>query len=142
MGEGEAVGNGEGGGCQRWDEKTRSGRKAGAVGTLGGTWRGRAPTRSCLLWTAEATCWELECVLAPAAGTELSDQGRPGQGGCLSLFLKAQHAMNGLHFPRLCPLSGRRLRSAPRSREGHQGRSGPLGLSLVPGVVWPGGQGW
>lgn len=35
MGEGETIGNREGGGCQRRDEKNRSGRKAGAMGYTG-----------------------------------------------------------------------------------------------------------
>lgn len=32
MGEGEAIGSRGQGGCQRWDERTRSGRKAEAMG--------------------------------------------------------------------------------------------------------------
>lgn len=83
--------------------------------------------------------WEV--VLATGRSDRASDQGRPSPGWLPSLFLKAQCAMDGLHFPRPCSLSGRRLRSAPMVLGRASGAGGSLGLSLVPVVVWPDGQG-
>lgn len=56
------MGNREQGWCQRWEQKNRSGRKASCGGASGET--GEPLTYSCLLWTVEAACCELECFLA------------------------------------------------------------------------------
>lgn len=49
---------------------------------------GEPLTCSCLLWTVEAACCELECVLARGSVTEPSDQGRRSQGWAPFVVLK------------------------------------------------------
>lgn len=112
------MGKREQGRCQ----KNWSGRKAGATG-LHREKLGEPFTHSCLLWTLEASCCELECVLARRSVTEPSNQGRPGRGwAAFQLFLKAQSITGSLHLQCLWSLLGRSFRS-PRSWERGQAGS-------------------
>lgn len=92
----------KGAGCQRWDQKNGSGRKAGAGGYIGRDQGSLSSSPVCFgLWRPRAESWSVSWQ--EAAVTEPSDQGRPGPGWPPFVVLKGTDAMGSLHFPHLCP---------------------------------------